>query len=99
MLTYKLVHLTEYHADNLAASLLRRVEQSPRAGSYRNVSPQELKKVVSEIYHHLGTWLVNKTETDVELRYRQRYVDLVMKISQRKSPSSTTLGVLAPFTA
>jgi hypothetical protein len=69
MLTYKLVHLIEYHADNLASSLLRRVKHSERAGSYRNVPPEELKKVVSEIYHHLGAWLLNKTESDIEQRY------------------------------
>jgi hypothetical protein len=68
VLTYKLVHLIEYHSDNLAASLLRRLEHSERAGSYRNVPSPELKKVVSEIYHHLGAWLLNKTESDIEQR-------------------------------
>src|SRR5450755_1415175 len=66
MLSYNLIHLVQYHADNLAASLLRRAEMSKRAESYRNVSAVDLKERVYEIYHHLGTWLVDKRET----RYR-----------------------------
>ena len=69
MLTYKLVHLVQYHADNLAESLLRRAEMAKRAESYRNVSAVDLKERVYEIYHHLGTWLVDKSETDIEQRY------------------------------
>jgi hypothetical protein len=69
ILTYKLVHLVQYHADTLAASLLRRAEMSERAESYRNVSTVELKEPVYEIYHHLGTWLVDKSETDIEQQY------------------------------
>jgi hypothetical protein len=42
---------------------------SERAGSYRNVPPVELKEVVGEIYRHLGTWLLDKSESDVEQRY------------------------------
>src|ERR1035438_10664152 len=69
LLTYKLIHLVQYHADHLAASLLRRAEMAERAESYRNVAPVELRERVYEIYHHLGTWLVDKSETDIEQRY------------------------------
>jgi len=69
MLTYKLVHLIEYHADKLAAGLVRRVQMSERAGSYRNVSPVELEETVREIYQHLGAWLLSKSESDIEQRY------------------------------
>lgn len=70
MKTFKLVHLIQYHSDQLADGLLRKVQSSERAKSYRNnVSPIELKERVSEIYHHLGSWLLDKSEDDINLRY------------------------------
>jgi hypothetical protein len=69
MVTYKLVQLIQYHSNNLAAGLVRQVQLSERAGAYRNVPPQELHDAVCEIYRHLGTWLMNKSESDVEQRY------------------------------
>jgi hypothetical protein len=69
MLTHKLIHLIQYHSENLAASLVRQVQMSERAGSYRNVSPEELRQRVFEIYRHVGEWLLNKSETDIEQRY------------------------------
>jgi hypothetical protein len=90
MLTYKLVHLIEYHSGNLAASLQHRVEHSERAGSYRNVPPQELQKVVSEIYHHLGTWLLNKTESDIQ----QRYTAIGARRAEQRVPLSELVWVI-----
>lgn len=69
MLTYKLVHLIEYHSSQLAAGLVSRVQMSERAGSYRSVSPVELQETVCEIYHHLGVWLLKKSESEIERRY------------------------------
>lgn len=69
MSSYKLIHLIQYHSDNLAADLIRKVQMSGRAESYRNVSPGELKDRVHEIYHHLGAWLLDKGESDIEKRY------------------------------
>lgn len=69
MLSYKLVHLIQYHSDRLTAGLLSQVERTKRAESYANVSPTELKERVSDIYSHLGAWLVDKSETDIEERY------------------------------
>jgi hypothetical protein len=69
MPSYKLIHLIQYHSDNLAADLTRKVRISGRAESYRNLSPGELKERVYEIYHHLGAWLLDKGEPDIEQRY------------------------------
>ncbi len=69
MQTFKLVHLVQYHSDKLSDSLLRRVQMCDRAPSYCNVSPVELKDRVSEIYHHLGSWLLDKSESDIDQRY------------------------------
>ena len=69
MLTYRLVHLIEYHSDSLTSGLLQEVQKSERTASYRNVPRVELKQQVFEIYHHLGSWLMDKDEGDVEQRY------------------------------
>lgn len=86
MLTHKLVNLVQYHSDTLAAGLLRRVQMSERAGSYRNVPPVELKERVYEIYHHLGTWLLNKKGSQVEQHY--------MTIGNRRAEQDVALSEL-----
>jgi len=71
MLAYRLVRLIENHSDALAASLLERVRSSPLLTDYRKVPPEELKLRVSEIYRHLGDWLISKSERDIEERYSE----------------------------
>jgi hypothetical protein len=71
MLAYRLVRLIETHSDALAASLLERVRSSPLLTDYRKVPPEELKLRVSEIYRHLGDWLISKSERDIEERYSE----------------------------
>jgi hypothetical protein len=69
MLAYRLVRLIETHSDGLAASLLDKVQNSAVLPEYRKVPAEELKERVSEIYRHLGDWLLSKSEKDIELRY------------------------------
>jgi len=69
ILTHRLVRLIETHSDDLADALVYRVRKSPALPSYSNVSPEELKQRVREIYQHLGEWLVGRTEGDIERRY------------------------------
>ncbi len=69
MLTYRLVRLIEYHSEELTAGLLRKVAQSERTRSYANAPTDDLQKQVSDIYHQLGTWLLDKSSADVEQRY------------------------------
>ena len=69
MLAYRLVRLIETHSDALATSLLERVRSTPLLVDYRRVSPEELTLRVSEIYRHLGEWLISKSESDIERRY------------------------------
>jgi hypothetical protein len=71
MLTYRLVRLIETHADALASSLLRKVQESNRTEDYGKVPPDELQQRVREIYSHLGEWLLDKSEADIEQRYTQ----------------------------
>jgi len=90
MLTYKLVHLIQYHSDNLAASLLRQVQMSERAGSYRNVPPADLKDRVHEIYSHLGSWLQDKSTSDIQ----QRYTAIGARRAEQDVPLSELVWVI-----
>lgn len=71
MVTYRFVRLIEEHSDALAKGLLHRVQRSERTSAYSNVPPEELQQRVSEIYRHLGEWLVDKSDADVERRYME----------------------------
>jgi hypothetical protein len=69
IITYKFVRLIEDHSDALASSLLRKVQESSLTESYAKVPSEDLKLMVSEIYRHLGEWLLHKNEVDIEVRY------------------------------
>jgi len=70
VLGWRLVRLIETHSDQLARGLLDRIENSERCREFvQRVPPEDLKQKVYEIYHHLGPWLLRKTEHDVEQRY------------------------------
>lgn len=70
VLGWRLVRLIETHSDQLARGLLDRIENSERCRDFvQKVPPEELRQRVYEIYHHLGQWLLKKTELDVEQRY------------------------------
>jgi len=70
VLGWRLVRLIETHSDTLARGLLDRIEGSERCREFvLKVPPDDLKDRVYEIYHHLGEWLLKKTERDVEHRY------------------------------
>ena len=69
MLAYRLVRLIETHSQALSNCLLARVQMSEATPDYRNVPQEELKERVHEIYRHLGDWLTNRDEFDLEQRY------------------------------
>ena len=69
IIAYRMVRLIEKHSSDLVLSLQRKVAESERCPSYRNVPREELAKAVGEFYQHCGEWLLGKTEADVERRY------------------------------
>jgi hypothetical protein len=69
MLALRLVRLIEARSDKLAAGLLERIRTSSRTLDYLKISEEELRQQTYDIYRHLGDWLLNKTETDIEHRY------------------------------
>ena len=71
LLAYRLVRLIETHSDQLAKTLLRRVQQSELTQAYGNVPAEELKQRVREIYLHLGEWLLTRSALDIDTRYAE----------------------------
>src|SRR5579872_878473 len=69
MLVYRLVRLIESHSDVLATSLLKKVRTSPITKGYTDVPLEDLEQRVSEIYRHLGEWLLGRREFEIESRY------------------------------
>ncbi len=70
MLSLKLVHLIEKHSDELAHGLCEKLRKAEKTRHFLCVPGDELEAAAFEIYRHLGEWLLTKTDTDVELRYK-----------------------------
>lgn len=90
IITYRFVRLVEDHSDDLASSLLRKVQASPRCAGFDKVPPQELEHRVCEIYRHLGEWLLHKNENDVE----QRYMEIGRRRAQQGVPLSQVIWAI-----
>ncbi|MFB3917324.1 MAG: hypothetical protein ACE14M_11380 [Terriglobales bacterium] len=69
MLALRLVRLIEGHSQELASSLAERLRTSSRTTDYLKIPAEELRDGARRIYEHLSDWLLNKTESDVELHY------------------------------
>lgn len=70
LLGCRIVRMVETHSCEFAHGLLQRITSEHRCQDFlRKVPPAELEQTVQEIYHHLGEWLTQKTERDVESRY------------------------------
>jgi hypothetical protein len=66
MLALKMVRLIEAHADALADRLVQRVRSSHHITIYKELPDVELKELATEVYRHLGSWLMEKPEAEVE---------------------------------
>ena len=90
LLAYRLVKLIETHSDGLARSLHKRYLEDPRCSGYANVPETELTQRVYEVYHHLGEWLMAKTDLDVE----QRYLEIGAKRAEQGVPASQVIWMI-----
>jgi hypothetical protein len=68
-LATRLVQLIEMHSDRLAETMLMKLQNSDKCGSFKYVSREEFRQRVYEVYDHLGEWLTSKREEDVARRY------------------------------
>jgi hypothetical protein len=69
MLALKLVRLIEEHSEELAIGLAEKLQQSDRTNDFCKVSSEGLCLAAAEVYHNLGEWLLQKTETDIAERF------------------------------
>jgi hypothetical protein len=70
MLGLKLVRLIESHSAELAQGLTKRILESERTCDYCKIPPEELQLAAAAVYRNLGEWLLQKTEADIEKRFR-----------------------------
>src|SRR5438067_13104254 len=70
MIALRLVRLIERHADSLAEELIEKLRASARTSDMQKVLEAELRSRIHEILQHLGEWLLTKTGSDIETRYR-----------------------------
>ena len=71
MLSTRLLHRIEDHADELASAVTVRLRQEPSLTEYHVLSEIELYERAWAVCKHLGEWLTNKTEEAVRERYEE----------------------------
>jgi hypothetical protein len=70
MIALRLVRLIESHSEELAESLLHKLERSSRAADFKKVPEHEVRERVREVYRNLSDWLLAKTDDDIEHVYK-----------------------------
>jgi len=70
MVGLKLVRLIERHADRLARGVAEQIRAADRTSDFRRIPAQDLRLAAVDVYCNLGEWLLQKTESDVENRFR-----------------------------
>jgi hypothetical protein len=70
MLAYRLMRLIEAHSEPLASGVVEKLESCEKCKSFGDAATHELKARVTEIYSHLGEWMLGKKESDIDRRYR-----------------------------
>jgi hypothetical protein len=66
MLALKMVRLIEAHSDALAERLVQRIRSSQHITAYKDLPDEDLKELAAEVYRHLGAWLMEKPEGEIE---------------------------------
>jgi hypothetical protein len=70
MIALKLVRLIETHSEQLAHSLMYKVDECTKCAEFKKlVARQEQENRALEIYQNLSDWLLNKTEHDLFTTY------------------------------
>jgi hypothetical protein len=69
MLVTYLIQLIETHAEGLTREVLGDVRSNPRTRFLRELPEEELYQKVYDFYHHLGRWVAEMNEADIEAVY------------------------------
>lgn len=91
LLAYRLVKLIETHSDGLARTLQQKIESCDRCPAYKHLPEGELTRVVGEMYHGMGQWLMGKSEADIE----RRYTRIGQRRAQQGIPLSQVIWTIA----
>lgn len=70
MVGIRLVRLIERHAERLAGGVTEQIRESERTSDFRKIPSPDLQLAAVDVYRNLGEWLLQKTEEDVEKRFR-----------------------------
>jgi hypothetical protein len=70
MLAMRLVRLIEAHSGELCRDLTEQIVKSERTSDFKRIPAEQLRLAADEVYRHLGEWLLQKTESDIETRFR-----------------------------
>ena len=70
MIALRLVRLIESHSEELAESLLNKLERSSRAADLKKVPGREIRERTREVYRNLSDWILTKTDDDIENVYK-----------------------------
>jgi hypothetical protein len=70
MLGLRLMRLIERHSKELSLGLTEKLQVTERTSDFRKIPSVELELAAAEIYGNLGEWLLQKTEDDIEGRFR-----------------------------
>jgi hypothetical protein len=69
MLVGRLVSLIQDHADELAATVARRLREDPRTSEYRRFTDEQRIARARDVYANLGRWLEETPESEIEAEY------------------------------
>lgn len=70
MLGMRLVKLIEAHSEALCRDLTEEIRTSERTSDFRKIEAEDLRLAAGEVYKNLGEWLLQKTDSDIEQRFR-----------------------------
>jgi hypothetical protein len=70
MLGLRLMRQIERHSQELALGLAEKLQAAERTSDFRKIPSDELELAAGQIYGNLGEWLLQKTEDDIEGRFR-----------------------------
>ena len=77
MLAVRLIQLIESHAAALVQAVIADVHTNPRTPSLKRVPEADLRHRLLDLYKHIGDWIGDRTETQIETQYvevgRRRY--------------------------
>ena len=70
MIGLQLMRLIEQRSEELARGLTIKLRDCERTSDFRKIPVAELHRATVELYRNLGEWLLNKSEAEIEERFR-----------------------------